>query len=129
MFSVFPTTITIQHLAYTFTGGNDARGNPIGSLGAPVDRQIIGFYRMHWADPHPDPISVDFLSRTIADIVMLVPSADANLYNKLDRVLATNGADVLTYEVQNQPISWSAGFTWQRYASILAGEVHIRRVE
>lgn len=127
--SVLPANITIQHLVYTPSGGTDPRGNPVGALAAAVDRQVIGFYRLHWSDPHPDPISVDFLSRTIADLVMLVPSTDANLYNKLDRVIASNGAEELAYEVQNQPISWSAGFTWQRYASLLAGEVHIRRVE
>lgn len=126
---ILPANIAIQHLVWTPDGGTDSRGNPTGGLADPVTRYVIGFYRMHWADPHPDPISLDFESRTIADLVMLVPSSDANLYHKLDRVLASDGAETLAYEVQNQPISWSAGFTWRKYAPLLGGEIHIRRVQ
>jgi hypothetical protein len=129
MASVLPATIQIQHLVWTADGGTNNRGNPTGALGAPAYRYVIGFYRLHWADPHVDPISVDFLERTIADIVMLVPSTDVGLYGKLDQVLAYDGTQWLDYEVQNAPIPWSAGFTWQRYSPMLAGEVHIRRVE
>ena len=127
--SVLPAMIQVQHQVWTPDGGTDSRGNPTGAFADAVDRFVIGFYRMHWADPHPDPISLDFLARTIADLVMLVPSTDANLYHKLDNVLLYDGAEWLTYEVQNQPISWSSGFTWQHYASLLAGEVHVRRVQ
>lgn len=127
--SILPANIPVQHLVWTVDGGTNDRGNPTGALANAVTRYVIGFYRLHWADPHPDPISVDFLSRTIADLVMMVPSTDVNLYKKLDRVLVSNGADDLAYEVLNQPISWSAGFTWQKYAPLLGGEVHIRRVQ
>lgn len=127
MTSILPAAIPIQHLVWTPAGTKDSRGNPVGALAAPVTRQVIGFYRMDLG--RTDPVSVDFLARTIADLMMLVPSTDVNFYNKLDRVIASNGSETLTYEVQNQPISWSAGFTWRRYAALLAGEVHIRRVE
>ena len=126
--SVLPANIHIRHQIYETNGGTDARGNPTGSLADPVDRYVIAIYRLHWADPHPDPISVDFLSRTISDALMLVP--DPTIYKKLDRVLVFDGvSEWLAYEVLNQPISWSAGFTWQRYAPLLGGEVRIRRVE
>lgn len=127
MTSVLPATIEIQHQVYTADGGTDNRGNPTGALASSVTRYVVGFYRLHWADPHPDPISVDFLSRTIADLVML--TYEPNVYKKLDRVLLFDGTEWLAYEVQNQPISWSSGFSWQRYSSLLAGEVRVRRVE
>lgn len=125
--SILPATIQIQHQVWTTDGGTNARGNPTGALADPVNRMVVGFYRMHWADPHPDPVSVDFLARTISDLVML--THEPTVYKKLDRVLLNSGAGNLAFEVQNVPISWSPGFTWQRYAPLLAGEVHVRRVQ
>lgn len=127
MTSVLPATIEVQHQSWTTDGSTNNRGNPTGALSDPVTRYVVGFYRLKWADPHPDPISVDFLSRTIADLVML--THEPNVYKKLDRVLLNDGDEWLAYEVLNQPISWSNGFSWKRYSSLLAGEVHVRRVE
>lgn len=125
--SVLPATIQIQHQVYTVDGGTDARGNPTGTLADPVNRNVIGFYRLDWAGPHPDPISVDYLARTITELLML--THEPGVYKKLDRVLLNDGTKNLAYEVQNRPIPWSAGFTWSNYSSMLAGEVHIRRVQ
>ena len=124
---VLPATLQIQHLVWTTTGSTDARGNPAGALAPPVTRQVIGFYNM--SAPGQDPISLDYLERTITDKIMLVPSGEAELYHKLDRVEVSAGVAVLTYEVQNVPIDWGIGFTWRRYAALLAGEVHIKRVQ
>ena len=127
MTSVLPATIGILHQVYVFDGGTNARGNPTGALADPVPRKVIAFYRLDWASGGHDPISIDFVARTIADLIMLVP--DPTLYKKLDRVLLNSGAQELVYDVQNVPISWSKGFMWQRYSPLLAGEVHIRRVQ
>jgi hypothetical protein len=126
--------ITIQHRVYVFDGGTDDRGNPTGALAAPVDELVVTFFRMDWAAPAHDPISLDYLSRTITDVMMLVP--DSSIYKKLDQVLlpvqlVANPADTdwLAYEVQNVPISWKAGFPLPRSGYGLADEVHVRRVQ
>jgi hypothetical protein len=125
--SVLPATIEVQHQVYEYTGTTDARGNKVGALADPVTRLVISFYRLGWESPRHDPISLDYEARTITDLLMLVP--DPNIYKKLDRVLIPSGSDWVAYEVQNITISWSEGFTWRRYAPLLGGEVHIRRVQ
>jgi hypothetical protein len=122
--TVYPADIQVQHLVYVPDGGTDSRGNPTGVLDAPVIRQVIGFYR---PGPQPDPISLDYMARTITQLVMLV--YEPTLYNKLDQVWAYDGAEWLAYQVQNQPISWATGYPWRRYAALFGGEVYIRRVE
>jgi hypothetical protein len=121
---VMPAVIQVQHQVYTADGGTDARGNPTGALAAAVTRNVIGFYRP--GNP-TDPITVEYMARVISEIMMM--SYEPTLYNKLDRVLVFDGAETLAYEVQGQPISWAVGYPWQRYAPLLGGEVHIRRVE
>lgn len=123
MLSVLPTNITIQHQVFNATG-TDAHNNPIGELEAPVTRLIIGIQQLH--DGRVDPISVEYVERTIIDLIIQVP--DPTLYKKLDRVLVNNGAEWLAYEVQNRPVSWSNGLPWQRYAGLFGGTVHVRRV-
>jgi hypothetical protein len=129
MLSILPAAIAIKHRMYNATSADDSHGNPVGALSEPVDRQVIGIYRLKWSDSEKDRVSLDFLSRTVVDVIMLVPGSDVSLYKKLDQVLIFDGAQWLAHEVQNPPISWSSGFTWQRYAKLLAGEVHIRRVQ
>lgn len=133
--AVFTAQLRVQHLKYvvqTDSNGKtvtDARGNPVGALAAPVTRSVVSIWRKGWEDPAIDRITVDFQGRTDADYLMLVPSADVNLYDKLDRVLINNGSEVLAYEVQGQSTSWTAGFPWTRYSALLSGEVHVRRVQ
>lgn len=120
---IFPTDVQIQHQVFT-PNGTDAHNNPIGTLAAPVIRNIIGIQQL--GDGRVDPISVDFVERTIVDLILQVPNP--KLFKKLDRVLVNNGIEWLAYEVQGQPVSWSNGLPWQRYASIFGGTVHVRRV-
>jgi hypothetical protein len=123
MATVFPTAIQVQHLVYTPDGGTDARNNPTGALAPAVIRQVIGFYR----PGSTDPITVEYMARTVSELIMFC--FDPTDYNKLDQVLVFDGAQTLAYEVQSQPISWATGYPWRRYAGLLGGEVHIRRVE
>lgn len=129
---VYPELVAIQHQSYIFeTDENgdrvlDGHGNPIGSLAAPVTRYAFTVYQIDWQHPHPDPISIDYLERTIVEIILMV--SDPYNYKKLDRVSVYNGAEWLAYEVMNQSISWGPGFPWQRYANLFGGEVHGRRV-
>lgn len=120
---ILPATIPIQHQVFT-PGGVDAHNNPTGRLSDPVTRYIIGIQQLH--DGRVDPISVEFVERTITDLILEVPNP--RLYKKLDRVLVNNGNEWLAYEVQGQPVSWSNGLPWQRYAGLFGGTVHVRRV-
>jgi hypothetical protein len=120
---IFPASIPIQHYVWTQTG-TDAHNNPVGSLAAPVTRMIIGIQQL--GDGRVDPISVEYVERTIVDLILEVPTP--SLYKKLDNVAVNNGVEWLTYEVQGQPVSWSDGLPWQRYAQIFGGTVHVRRV-
>jgi hypothetical protein len=121
--AIFPASVEIQHQVWTQTG-TDGHNNPIGTLASPVTRYIIGIQQLQ--DGRVDPISLDYVERTIIDLILEVP--DPTLYKKLDNVLVYNGTEWLTYEVQNRPVSWSNGLPWQRYASIFGGTVHVRRV-
>lgn len=120
---IFPASVPIQHQVFSVTG-TDAHNNPVGELAAPVTRYIIGIQQLH--DGKVDPISIEFVERTIVDLILEVP--DPKLYKKLDRVLVNNGNEWLAYEVQGQPVSWSNGLPWQRYAPLFGGTVHVRRV-
>lgn len=120
---ILPATIQIQHQVYN-PSGTDAHGNPTGTLADPVTRYIIGIQQLH--DGRVDPISVEFVERTIVDLILEVPTP--RLYKKLDRVLVNNGNEWLAYEVQGQPVSWSNGLPWQRYSGLFGGTVHVRRV-
>jgi hypothetical protein len=122
---VFPASIEIQHQSYVVDGGTDADGNPTGALAAPVTRFIIGIQQL--GDGRVDPISIEYVERTITDLLLEVP--DPTPYKKLDRVLVNNGNESLSYEVQNRFTSWSNGLPWQRYASLFGGTVHVRRVD
>lgn len=130
--AVLPANIEIQHQSYVFNtddDGNpvlDSRGNPTGALAEPVTRYAINVYQVDWQKPHPDPISIEYLERTIAEIIVMVP--DPYNYKKLDRVLIWNGAETLAYEVMNLSISWGPGFFFPRYGGLFGGEVHGRRV-
>lgn len=127
---VFPASVPIRHqvyLAAVDSSGNqilDADGNPTGALSNSVTRYIIGIQQLH--DGRVDPISVEYVERSIIDLILEVP--DPTLYKKLDRVLVNNGTEWLAYEVQNRPVSWAQGFPWQRYSRLFGGTVHIRRV-
>ena len=129
---VYPENVAVQHRSFvweTDTNGNpvtDAHGNPVGALAAPVTRYAFTVYQVDWQHPHPDPISIEFLDRTIAEIILMV--SDPYDYKKLDEVQIWNGAEWLAYEVMNLSISWGPGFPWQRYAGLFGGEVHGRRV-
>lgn len=120
---IFPCQVEIQHQVWTQTG-TDAHNNPVGELSDPIPRMIIGIQQLN--DGRVDPISIEYVERTIIDLLLEVP--DPTLYKKLDNVLVNNGTEWLTYEVQNRPVSWSNGFPWQRYKSIFGGTVHVRRV-
>jgi peptidoglycan hydrolase-like protein with peptidoglycan-binding domain len=135
---VFPATITIQHQSWTFdTDSNgdpvlDADGNPTGSLGPPVTRKIIGFQQMGEGQTQ-DPISPDYVQRTITDILMEVP--DGSIYNKLDRVLLPNAAfgtpgpqEGVAFEVMGFSPTWQSGLPWRHYAKLFGDTVLIRRV-
>jgi hypothetical protein len=122
--TVFPTALQVLHLVYTPDGDTDSRGNPTGALGLPIPRKVIGFYRP--GAPN-DPISMDYMARTISEIVMFV--YDPTDYNKLDEVQVNDGAQTLVYRVQGQPMSWATGYPWRAYAGLLGGEVHLKRVE
>jgi len=124
--AILPAQIEFQHQVYVFDGGTDSHGNPTGALAAPVTKHAITIYQIDWQKPHPDPISIEYVDRTIAEILMMVP--DPWNYKKLDRLLINNGIEVLAYEVMNQSISWGPGYPWQRYGSLFGGEVHGRRV-
>jgi hypothetical protein len=108
---VFPATITVQHQVWVWnTNGDgnpvlDADGNPTGQLSAPVDRKVIGFQQLH--DGRVDPISPDYVERTITDIVMEVP--DGSVYKKLDRVTLASGGEQVAFEVQGRPPTWRQG--------------------
>ena len=120
---VFPNQIEIQHQIFTVTG-TDSHGNPTGALSDPIIRYIIGIQQL--GDGRVDPISVEYVERTIIDLILQVP--DPTLYKKLDNILVNNGTEWLAYEVQGRPVSWSNGLPWQRYAPIFGGTVHVRRV-
>lgn len=124
--SAFPAKIAIQHQEYVFDGGTDSHGNPTGALADPVDAYAINVYQVDWQHPHPDPISIEYLERTIAEIICMVP--DPYNYKKLDRILIWNGAETLSYEVMNLSISWGPGFFFPEYSACFGGEVHGRRV-
>ena len=115
--AVYPTAITVEHLVWTPDAGTDSRGNPTGAFAAPVTRQIIGFYR----PGSTDPITIQMVARTVSELVMLC--YDPTDYNKLDQVQAFDGAETLTFLVQQQPISWATGYPWRRYAALLAAGV------
>jgi hypothetical protein len=85
---------------------------------------IIGIQQL--GDGRVDPISIEYVERTIVDLILEVP--DATVYNKLDNVEVNDGTEWQTYSVQGQPVSWSDGLPWQRYAQIFGGTVHVRRV-
>lgn len=120
---IFPCEVEIQHQIWTQTG-LDAHNNPVGELSDPITRMIIGIQQLN--DGRVDPISIEYVERTIIDLLLEV--ADPTLYKKLDNVLVNNGTEWLAYEVQNRPVSWSNGLPWQRYARIFGGTVHVRRV-
>jgi hypothetical protein len=120
---VFPANIPIKHHVWTVTG-TDAHNNPTGSWAPPVTRMIIGIQQL--GDGRVDPISIEYVERTIVDLILEVP--DATVYNKLDNVEVNDGTEWQTYSVQGQPVSWSDGLPWQRYAQIFGGTVHVRRV-
>jgi hypothetical protein len=120
---IFPTDIEIKHQIFMVTG-TDSHGNPVGSLSDPITRFIIGIQQL--GDGRVDPISVEYVERTIIDLILQVP--DPTLYKKLDNVLVFNGEEWLAYEVQNRPVSWSNGLPWQRYSKVFGGTVHVRRV-
>jgi hypothetical protein len=122
---IFPTSVEIQHLQWVKDGSTDADGNPTGAFSDPVVRLIIGIQQL--GDGRVDPISVEYVERTITDLLLQVP--DTTPYKKLDRVLVNNGVEWLAYEVQNRPVSWSNGLPWQRYSQIFGGTVHVRRVD
>ncbi|MGZ6800657.1 MAG: hypothetical protein ACXVGR_12615 [Mycobacteriaceae bacterium] len=123
---VYPENVEVKHRSYVFDGGTDAHGNPTGALADPVTRYAFTVYQVDWQHPHPDPISIEYLDRTIAEIILMV--SDPYNYKKLDEVQIFNGAEWQAYEVMNQSISWGPGFPWQRYANLFGGEVHGRRV-
>ena len=125
MLSVFPTSIEVRHRSYVTDGGVDADGNETGALADPVTRMIIGIQQLH--DGRVDPISIEYVDRTITDLILQVP--DPRPYKKGDTVLVFNGVDWLSYEVQNRPVSWSNGLPWQRYSGLFGGTVHVRRVD
>lgn len=120
---IMPAVLEIQHQQY-IPGTTDHRGNPVPTYADPVTRLVIGFYR---PGSPTDPISIDYLARIVAEIMML--TYEPTVYNKLDNVLIFDGAELLAYEVQGNPLSWAVGYPWQHYAPLLGGEVHIRRVE
>lgn len=124
--AIFPSKVPIQHQSYEFDGGTDAHGNPTGALSAPITRYAITVYQVDWQQPHPDPISIEYLDRTIVEILMMV--SDPENYKKLDNIIINNGVEDLAYEVMNQSISWGPGFFFPRYGSLFGGEVHGRRV-
>jgi hypothetical protein len=121
---IFPASIEILHQIFTVTG-TDSHGNPVGSLSEPITRLIIGIQQL--GDGRVDPISIEYVERTITDLILEVP--DPTLYKKLDSVSVYNGVEWLAYEVQGKPVSWSRGLPWQRYSSIFGGTVHVRLVE
>lgn len=121
---VFPATIPIQH--YVYTGStDDAHGNETPTYADPVTRMIIGIQQL--GDGRVDPISVEYVERTITDLIIQVP--DPTLYKKLDNIGVNNTVEWLLYEVQGKPVSWSNGLPWQRYSSLFGGTLHVRRVE
>lgn len=120
---IFPASVPIQYQEFSVTG-TDAHNNPVGTLAEPVTRYIIGIQQLH--DGRVDPISIEYVERTIVDLLLEVP--DPRQYKKLDRVLVNNGNEWLAYEVQGQPVSWSDGLPWQRYSTLFGGTVHVRRV-
>jgi hypothetical protein len=124
--TIFPEKIPVTHRSFVFDGGVDAHGNPTGALGPPVRRYAINVYQVDWQHPHPDPISIDYLSRTISEIILMC--ADPYNYKKLDRVTIFNGEEDLAYEVFNLSISWGPGYFFPRYSALFGGEVHGRRV-
>lgn len=130
--AIYPELVEIRHQSYVFdTDANgdpvtDDHGNQTGHLADPVSRQAFTFYQVDWQHPHPDPISIEYVDRTIAEIILMVNNPYD--YKKLDRVLIFNGAEWLAYEVMNLSVSWAPGYPWQRYANLFGGEVHGRRV-
>lgn len=129
---VYPENVEVKHRSFVFEtddNGNpvvDAHGNPVGALADPVIRHAFTVYQVDWQHPHPDPISIEYLDRTIGEIILMV--SDPYNYKKLDEVQIFNGSEWLAYEVMNMSISWGPGFPWQRYADLFGGEVHGRRV-
>lgn len=121
--AVFPAKIPIKH--YVYTGStDDAHGNPTPTYASPVTRLIIGVQQL--GDGRVDPISVEYVERTIIDLIIQVP--DPTLYKKLDNIGFNNTVEWLLYEVQGQPVSWSDGLPFQRYAPLFGGTLHVRRV-
>jgi hypothetical protein len=128
--TVLPAKIPIQHQVWVWQVDSqgkqvlDADGNPVGSLAAPVTRYIIGIQQLH--DGRVDPISVEYVERTITDLILEVP--DPTLYKKLDRVLVNTTGETVAYEVQGRPVNWQIGLPWQHYSKLFGGTVHVRRV-
>ena len=92
---------------------------------------VAYYFRTFWTAMVGLPNSADARRFAFGLVLALLPSVVAGMALKklLDRVLLNDGDEWLAYEVLNQPISWLNGFSWQRYSSLLAGEVHVRRVE
>ncbi len=114
--TLFPATIPFQHQVFETLGTADSHGNDVGVLGEPIDRLAIGWYQTG----STEPISVDYISRTVSDINVMVE--DPTLFNTRDMLLISGQA----FEVIGVPADWAHG-PWG--SGLFGGEVHCRRVD
>lgn len=112
---MFPAALHFQHHVWESAGAVDSHNNPVGVLGEAIDRVAIAWFPI----TSSEPISPDFVARTVTDVAILVE--DPTLFNAKDAVVLGG----VTYEVIGVPADWSQGPWWAG----VGGEIHARRVD
>lgn len=117
----FDPTIPVLHKIWVPSGPRGA-----GDFAEPIPRWAYSVAPMQtWRAPRTDPIDVEALARTIADILIDVP--DPEVYKKLDSVLIHG----ISYEIQGQPESmdWDKDMPIPDYSHMFGAIIHARRVQ
>jgi hypothetical protein len=119
-----PSSVPIQHIYYSETGGLDAHGNPTGTYGDPVNETCICWWPLERRTWSQDVISPDVVDRDENAVHMLVN--DASMFTKLDRVIIEGRI----YTVEGVPTDWAGAlpFPTANYGMLIGGEVNLRRV-
>lgn len=119
-FAPFEPTIPILHKIWVASGPRGA-----GEFADPITRYVYSIAPMHWRAPHDDPVDVEAVARTMADILLDTPEPD--VYKKLDSVLIHG----ISFEIQGQPaaMDWNKDMPMPDYDNMFGAMVHARRVQ
>lgn len=120
---IFEANIPILHRVWSQSGGNDSHGNPIGGLGAPVQRYAISIYPANKTLNRNDVVSPNVVARTETDIMVDVD--DASIYHNQDQIII----DGIAFNIQGEPglMGWDA-MPISGYADIVPSGIHCKRV-